>query len=190
MIQIKDSDEKKMIIAYQKSCSHKTQRNLLCNSSVYSEWLLRWRDDFVVGGRCLKMWHQKFVVSANKHKQGIEPPEFYKEYNEFMNAVTDWINCNREMKQGMKNNKRKFGEILMEHRKNCADTVMFKLRECKNLSSCELTYVLPNKTDKKFTELVKYSLIYEGKEIFKGSFDETVGYIENINGSTAASSNR
>lgn len=179
VIKIYDADEKKMIIAYQKLCSNRAVQNLLCNSSIYSAWFLRWRDDFVIDRKCLKMYHQKFVVSANKHRKGIEAPEYYKEYNMFINTVTDWMKRNYEAKQSRKNNRRKFAEMLMEYRKNCAETAMSKLKECLNLSGCELIYALPNVTDKKFMELVKYSLVYNKKEIFKGSFDEVIRYMEN-----------
>ena len=178
MIKINDAEEKKMIIAYQKLCSNKTVKNhLLCNSSVYSEWLVRWRDDFVVDGKCLKMWHQKFVVSANKHRQGIEPPYYYHEYNAFINDVTNWMNNNYETRQGRKNNKRRYAEMLISHRKSCADKVVAKLKECTNLSDCKLVYVLPSKTNKTFTELVSYSLMHNGKVIYKGSCDEMVEYM-------------
>lgn len=177
LIKINDADEKKMIIAYQKLCSNKTAKNLLCNSSVYSTWIMRWRNDFVVNGKCLKIWHQELAVSANKHRKGIEPPEYYKEYNKFINDITDWMNNNYEIKQGRRNNKRKYAEMLIEHRKICADKVVTTLKECTNLSDCKLVYILPNKTDKIFTELVNYSLIYNGVVIFKGSCDEIVEYM-------------
>lgn len=177
LIKINDTDEKKMIIAYQKLCSKKTAKNLLCNSSVYGEWIMRWRNDFIVDGKCLKMWHQKLVVSANKHKQGIEPPEYYKEYNKLINDVTDWMNSNYEINQGRRNNKRKYAEMLIEYRKICADKVKAKLKECANLSDCKLVYVLPSKIDKTFTELISYSLQYNGEVVYKGSCDEVIEYM-------------
>lgn len=182
MIKIDDAEEKKMIIAYQKLCSNKSTKNLLCNSSIYSAWLMRWRNDFVVNGKCLKMYQQSLVVSANKHRKGIEPPRYYHEYNAFINNMTTWMNDNYEIKQGRKNNKRKYADILIEHRKICADKVVKKLKECKNLSDCKLIYILPDKTDKRFTELVTYSLIHNEKEIFKGSYDEVIKYMNNIDG--------
>ena len=36
MINIKDADEKKMIVGYIKTCSNNAVRNLLCNSNVYT----------------------------------------------------------------------------------------------------------------------------------------------------------
>lgn len=181
MIKISDADEKKMIIAYKKLWSNKATRNLLCKSSIYSAWILRWRNDFVVNGKCLKMWRQQFVVSANKHRKGIEPPEYYKEYNEFINSVTGWMNDNYEIKQGRKNNKKKYAEMLIEHRKICADKVMAQLEKCTNLSDCKLSYHLPEKTDMTFTELVSYSLTHNGNVVFKGSCDEIIEYMVKTN---------
>lgn len=181
MINIKDSEEKKMIIAYHKACSNKAIRNLLCNSNVHAEWLMRWRDDFVVNGKCLKLWNQKFVESANKHRKGIEPPAYYNEYNEFINNVTGWMNDTYDKKNSRKCNKRKFAGILIEYRKNCAHELMQLLRCNENFSDCKVVYRIPYSNGKNFTELVKYSIIHDGTPIFKGSYDETAEYIVNTN---------
>lgn len=177
MVRIKDLEEKKRIIAFYKCLYNKHPENKFYNSKIYDVWLRMWRNDFVVDGKCLKMWHQKFVVSANKDRQGIAPPEYYKEYNKFINNVTDWMNSNYEIKQGRKNNKKKYAEMLIEHRKICADKVAAQLKECINLSDCKLVYTLPEKTDKTFTELVSYALIHNGESIFKGSCDEIIEYM-------------
>lgn len=181
MINIKDSEEKKMIVAYIKTCSNKAVRNLLCNSNVHETWRMRWRDDFVVNGKCLKLWQQKFVMSANKHRQGIEPPEYYNEYNEFINNVTNWMNDNYDKKIGRKGNRRKFGEILIDHRKTCAHKLVQLLSSNNHLSGCKLVYMLPARDGSGFTELVMYSIIHNGEPIFKGSYDETAEYIVSIN---------
>ena len=181
MINIKDAEEKKMIVGYIKTCSNKAVRNLLCNNNVHATWLMRWRDDFVVNGKCLKMWHQKFVVSASKHRQGIEPPDYYNEYNEFINNATNWMNITYDKNMGRKGNRRKFAEILMEHRKNCAYRLIQLLRSNDSFSDCKLVYRLPNSNGKGFMELMKYSIIHDGAPIFKGSYDETTEYIVNTN---------
>ena len=181
MINIKDADEKKMIVGYIKTCSNNAVRNPLCNSNVYTTWLMRWRDDFAVNGKCLKMWHQKFVESANKHRKGIEPPEYYNEYNEFINSVTGWMNDNYNKKISKKSNKRKFAGILIEYRKNCAHELVQLLSSHDNFTNCRLAYKLPVRDGKGFTELIKYSIIHDGTPIFSGSYDETAEYIVNTN---------
>jgi len=177
MLSIKDAEEKKMVIAYHRLCSKKEVINLLCNSQVYADWLLRWKADFVVNGKCLKLWHQKFVESVLKYKKGIDIPEYYKEYNIFINGITNWINDNYNTKLGRKKNKRRFVDILIEHRKDCLIKLTQQLSNCTHLSDCELVYILPDKTDKMFTELVIYSLLHNGNIIFKGSYDEMMEYI-------------
>lgn len=179
MVKIKDADEKKMIIAYYKMCSNKAARNLLCNNSIHATWIMRWRDDFVVNGKCLKMWHQKFVVSANKSRQGIEPPEYYNEYNEFINDVASWINENFDLNAGRKNNRRKFAEFLVVHREKCANELIEILNRSGSLSDCRLIYKLPDRNSKGFTELMKYSIAHNGTNVFTGSCDETRAFIAN-----------
>ena len=125
------------------------------------------------------MWHQKFVVSANKHRQGIELPLYHHEYNAFINQATSWINDNYETKQGRKNNKRKYADMLIEHQKICAEKIVARLEECKSSSHYKLIYSLRDKTDKRFTELMRYTLVHNGKEIFKGSYDDVMEYMEN-----------
>ena len=180
MLNIKDADEKKLIINYYKLGTIKDNQNILHNSSVYAAWLKKWRDDFAVDGKCLKMYKQKFVVSVAKHKKGIEAPEYYQEYNKFICSVTDWMNANYDKKIGRKNNKKKISDILVEHRKDCANKLLNILNDSKNLSDCELVYTLPDKTDKVFLLLVKYSIMRNGLTIFSGSCDEVKEYISKI----------
>ncbi|MFW5651084.1 MAG: hypothetical protein ACOCNC_06780 [Acetivibrio ethanolgignens] len=92
MKQINDIEEKKRIIAFYKCIYNKHPQNILCNSRIYDVWLRLWRKDFEVDGKCLKMWHQKFVESVAKHRYKEEPPAYYVEYNELINSVTDWVN--------------------------------------------------------------------------------------------------
>lgn len=127
------------------------------------------------------MWHQKFVESANKHRKGIEPPEYYNEYNEFINSVTGWMNDNYNKKISKKSNKRKFAGILIEYRKNCAHELVQLLSSHDNFTNCRLAYKLPVRDGKGFTELIKYSIIHDGTPIFSGSYDETAEYIVNTN---------
>lgn len=180
MLNIKDADEKKLIINYYKLGSNKNTQNILCNSSIYTTWLQRWRDDFVVDGKCLKMFRQKFVVSATKDKRGIEAPEYYQEYNKFIRSVSNWMNANYDKKIGRKNNRKKIGDILVEHRKDCAEKLLNTLNDSKNLSDCELVYMLPDKADKLFMSLVKYSIVHNGLAIFSGSYDEVKEYISKM----------
>ena len=61
LINIKNLEEKKRIIVFYKCLYNKYPENMLCNSRIYDVWLRMWKNDFVVDGKCLKMWHQKFV---------------------------------------------------------------------------------------------------------------------------------
>lgn len=185
MLSIKDVDEKKLIINYYKlgTKRNRTKKNtqkIICNSNVYAEWIQRWRDDFAIDGKCLKMFGQKFVVSAAKYKKGIKAPEYYKEYNNFICSITNFMIANYDKNIGIKRNRKKIGDILVEYRKDCADRLLNILNDSKNLSNCELVYTLPDKADKLFMSLVKYSIVHNGLVIFSGSYDEVKEYISKI----------
>lgn len=183
MIKIKDIDEKKMIIDYYKLGSNRNTKNILNNSSVYSTWLERWRDDFTVNGKCLQMFRQRFVVSANKDRKKIEPPEYYNDYNSFINSVTHWMNANYDKKIGRKNNRKKIGDILMGYREECALNLIELIKNSKHFSDCELKYHLYDKSrDKVFMQLVKYTIIHNDSVIYKGTYDEVKEFINNMDG--------
>ncbi len=79
MIDIRNLEEKKRIIVLYKCLFNRYPESMLCNSRIYDVWIRKWKDDFVVDGKCLKMWHQKFVESVAKHKHHVEPPAYYAE---------------------------------------------------------------------------------------------------------------
>lgn len=125
-----------------------------------------WKDDFVVDGKCLKMWHQKFVESVAKHKHHAEPPAYYAEYNDLINSVTDLANANYNIKASQKENQQHCREILKEYRINCE-------KELNSLIDLSLIHSNPND----FMKLAKYVLNQNDTVLFKGNFDEMKEFI-------------
>ena len=76
MINIKNLEEKKRIIVLYKCLHNKYPQDILYNSRIYEVWLRMWKRDFIVNGKRLKMWHQKFVetvgnINVMKNRQPI-----------------------------------------------------------------------------------------------------------------------
>lgn len=116
MIPINDSDEKKMILACYFLKTNKGIKNLFTNGHIYAYWTKFWHQDFRIDGKKLRIFRNKFVVSANKDRAGVEPPAYYYEYNAFINSISQWMYENYEKKLGRTNNRKKYEKILTDYR--------------------------------------------------------------------------
>lgn len=172
MIDIKNLEEKKRIIVFYKCLFNQYPENMLCNSRIYDVWLRMWKDDFVVDGKCLKMWHQKFVESVAKHKHHAEPPAYYAEYNDLINSVTDFANANYNIKESQKENQQHCKEILKEYRINCEKELNSLIEK---INREDLSLIHSNQND--FMKLAKYILKQNDTVLFKGNFDKMKEFI-------------
>lgn len=79
-VNIKDAEEKKFVIGYIKNI-HRKKRCPFTNKDIYATWLNLWANDFRIGeqGRCPIMFCEQLVLSKNKHRKGINPPEYYNQ---------------------------------------------------------------------------------------------------------------
>lgn len=172
LINIKNLEEKKRIIVFYKCLYNKYPENMLCNSRIYDVWLRMWKNDFVVDGKCLKMWHQKFVESVAKHRHHEEPPAYYAEYNELINSVTDFANENYNIKARQEENHQHCKEMLKEYRANCEN-------ELKSLveKSNQKELSVMRSDSKNFMELAKYVLKQNDAALFNGNFEEMKEFI-------------
>lgn len=174
MINIKNLEEKKRIIAFNKASFNRHPQNMLCNSRIYDVWLRTWRDDFVVDGKCLKMWHQKFVESVGKHRRKEAILDCYAEYNDLINSVTAWVNEHYNIKLSQAENKKHCMEILRKYRQECEKELKELLKD-KNL---EYELVHTNVND--MLKLAKYKLTATDKVIHIAYFDEMKDFINNL----------
>lgn len=173
MIKIRNLEEKKRIIVYKKCLYNRHPENMLCNSRIYDVWLRMWRDDFVVNGKCLKMWHQKFVESVAKHRHKQQAPDYYAEYNDLINSVTDWVNEHYNIKWSMSRNKEHCLKILNQYRQECEIGLKELLLE-KNLD-----YKVVNNNPNSMLRLAKYKLL-NGEELMHiADFEEMKEFIIN-----------
>ena len=111
-VDIKDANEKKIIIAYLK-CIGKNKGKYygFCNNIIYHKWVSIWPEDWKkdVNGRVFKIYDNKFILSKDKYKKGINPPDYYDEYTEYLSEITKWINENYDAKiLRMKRNSKRY----------------------------------------------------------------------------------
>lgn len=175
MINIKDLEEKKRIITLYKCRFNSHPQNHICNSHVYDIWLRRWRDDFVVNGKCLKLWHQKFVVSAKQHRKRIPAPDYYAEYNMLINSVTAFVNEIYNLKKLKSKNVAYSQKILEEYRKKCKAILQEELKHSSK-TECKLIHTNP----RKLMTLAEYEIRDESGVLFSGSFDEATEFIKDL----------
>lgn len=169
---ITNIEEKKRIIAFYKCLYNQYPENMLCNSRIYDVWLRKWKNDFVIEGKCLKMWHQKFVESVGKHRKHIEAPAYYAEYNKMINDVTDFVNEHYNPKRSRADNHLHCKELLRDYRISCLDELNKML---SNNVQNEMSISIKNPND--FMGLSKYVLEQNGEIIYSAFYDEMKKYI-------------
>lgn len=170
MIDIRNLEEKKRIIVLHKCLFNRYPESMLCNSRIYDVWIRKWKDDFVVDGKCLKMWHQKFIESVAKHKHHVEPPAYYAEYNALINSVTDFANSNYNIKASKNENYQHCKEILNEYRINYEKELNSLIGKI-NRENLSVAHTNPN------DKLATYVLKQNDTALFKDNFDEMKEFI-------------
>lgn len=170
MLEIKDFDEKKHIIAYYKCFGNKSCVNTFTNSQIYSSWIDWWKDDFILNGKCIQMYKQKLVLSGAKWRAGIRPKE-YEERTALLTSIVDWINENYSKRISKKMNRNNFHGMLMKLRERHIEDLISKLSN---------QYHIEEITNKNELELKHYKLFYNGELIGTGSYDEVKDFIVNM----------
>lgn len=114
-VNIKDAEEKKLVIGYIKNI-HRKKKNPFTNKEIYNTWLNFWSVDFRIGdhGRCPIMYSEQLVLSKNKHRNGINPPEHYKEYTAIIDTVRELFNTYYNPKKSTRFNAKPYIKLLIE----------------------------------------------------------------------------
>lgn len=181
-VNIKDAEEKKLVIGYIKNI-HRKKRCPFTNKDIYATWLNLWTDDFRIGenGRCPIMFCEQLVLSKNKHRKGINPPEYFNQYTEFMDTVREWLNTCYDPKKSTRLNAKPYSQLLAEYR-NIRSEGMEQL-----LCDTELNtkgYRIRVKGKAIYTELAKVHLYkFENnkvKSIIMDSFDTVEDYVNKM----------
>lgn len=183
-VNIKDAEEKKLVIGYIKNI-HRKRKNPFSNKEIYNTWLNFWSIDFRIGeqGRCPIMYAEQFVLSKNKHRKGINPPEHYKEYTAFMDTVRDWVNTYYDPKKSTRFNAKQYSQLLTDYRNKRSESMDQLLRDTgfdKN------GYRIKVKGKAVYTELAKVHLYKiekdKVKSIMLDTFDAVEDYIKEMLG--------
>lgn len=180
MAKIKDFEEKKYIIAYYKCHSGKNCKNIFTNNSIYNEWWRWWGQDFPKkkNGKPMQIYKNQLVVSAAKHRKGITT-DMHKEYTAILTSVTDWINQNYNKQITRKENKKMFGEMLIQLRKDNYNNLISILNENGLVSE---GFSIQDTSSTNIYELRNYCLIHAGDTITvkNGSYETILEHLQKI----------
>ena len=182
IVNIKDAEEKKLVIGYIKNI-HRKKRCPFTNKDIYATWLNLWTDDFRIGeqGRCPIMFCEQLVLSKNKHRNGINPPEHYKEYTAIIDTVRELFNTYYNPKKSTRFNAKPYIKLLIEYRNKRTEGIEQLLRDTGLYKN---GYRIKVKGKAVYTELVKIHLYRSKnnkvKSIIMGSFDTVEDYVNKM----------
>ena len=180
MIKIKDFDEKKHIIAYYKCSGNKNCKNIFNNNSIYNDWWRWWGMDFPKkkNGKPIQIYKNQFVISAAKQRKGITT-DMHKECTAILTSVTNWVNRKYNKQITRKENKKKFGEMLIQLRENNYNNLISILNNSKLINE---GYSIQDTSSQNIYELRSYCLIHNGEtvSIINGSYETILEHIKNI----------
>lgn len=178
MINIKDIEEKKLIIAYL-ICKQKSGIGL---EHIFRLWTQQWGNDFVTeNGAKLRMHNHKIIVSKRKLNQGIPLPKCCEEYNLFLDEIYKWMNEKYDDKVGRKKNADMFKEMLFAHREQCRKNFYRTFNNSK--LKAKGYKVLTQISMKQPLILSKYSIFHTDKYgikecVFSGNYEDAMCYLE------------
>lgn len=186
MVKIKDVEEKKLIVACY-IAKNKKDNNYFSDIKVWHHWTALWSEDFRTDeGKVLKLYghNHQFVLSKTKakeqKKEGILTQEF-KEYDDFLAEICQWINENYKRTKGRIRNANIIKEKLLAYRRECAGIIQEYLN---NSGMTEKGYKIQNLTSKKEPLLLgKYCILAENlegryKSICCGSYETMMEFLK------------
>lgn len=182
---IKDLEEKKKII--------ETLTVSMCSAPktpsekfIILQWHKRW-NDFNNGKTILRCYKGHLVKSKTQAK--LEGDNFVWEYPELDAILQDTIteyksryvikNCR---KTTFRKNISVFVKNLEAYRKSCVDNLNAILEECGSKyvavnTSSYLKHYKSGKLTKGLFDLAKYSLIYNNKKLYSGTYDDVLWFL-------------
>lgn len=182
IVNIKDAEEKKLVIGYIKNI-HRKKRCPFTNKDIYATWLNLWANDFRISeqGKCPIMFCEQLVLSKNKHRKGINPPEYYNQYTEFMNTVRDFLNQYYNAKKSTRSNAKPYFQLLIQYRNKRIESMEQLLRDTGLYKN---GYRIKVKGKAVYTELAKVHLYRiennKKKLIMIDTFDTVEDYINKV----------
>lgn len=182
---IKDVEEKRLILAYYLS-KNKKDNHCFSDVKVWHQWTGLWNEDFrTESGKFLKRYGNQFVLSKTKakkqKKEGTLIQEF-KEYDDFLNEICQWVNENYKRNKGRMKNANIMKERLLAYKRECALSL---LKYFDNNGFAEKGFRFQNLTSRKESiSMGKYCIlapIEEGryKGICCGSYETVMKFLKN-----------
>lgn len=128
MQHIKDLEEKKMIIAYYLA---KNKKNVGLET-VWRIWSNWWDKDFCDKGRTLTMYDHTLVLSKTKARAKVKAGESfndYKEYDDFLADICQWIKDSYDNTVDGKTNTNLLTEKLFKYKEQCNNLIRRKFNK-------------------------------------------------------------
>lgn len=180
MLNIRNAEEKKMIVAYY--MVGVLNKNLGIEN-VWRIWCKFWKTDFVVDGKLLRMYNHYLVSSKTKARAKLrlgENIQEFKEYDDFLIEVYEWIKKNYDETKDRNANAHFYKKKLLAYRAECNRNI----REIFNKSGLkEKGYKIKNHPSKKISFLAKYIILANEdgvtRHVKQGNYEEVIDYILN-----------
>lgn len=182
MLNISDSEEKKLIVAY----SMARNKKHVGLENVWRQWCIWWKEDFSVNGGTLRMYDHRFIKSKKKVRERMQSGETdihdFKEYDDFLVDLCKWIEANYDETISRKDNITILKNRLLKYKAECGRniSILFKKSGLK-----EKGYRLQNQTSVKHPLLLgKYVIFYKDRYgirefVTQGSYEQITKWINN-----------
>ena len=177
MINIKDIEEKKRIIAYF-LCR---QKNGIGLEHIFRLWTQQWSNDFVdENGENLRMYDHKIIVSKRKLHKGVPLPECCEEYNTLLNEIYDWMCEKYDNNVGRRANADMFKDMIFTYREQCRQNFY---KTFNNSKLKENGYSVIKQFSKRHPLILSNYCIFhknrngQKKCVFSGSYENAMDFI-------------
>lgn len=184
MLNISDVEEKKMIVAYHMVRNKKG----VGSENVWRTWCIWWKKDFTINGTPLRMYNHTLVQSKTKARDKArrgENVQNYKEYDDFLVKLCEWIQENYDNKKGRGTNAENLKANLLKYKAKCDKNIRTFL---KKSGLKEKGYKLQNQTSEKHPIMLGKYLIFKRQEdgtsrcVKQGSYEQVMNYLIKENG--------
>lgn len=181
MTNVKDLEEKKLILACHKCSLGKSKEHLFSNNSIYNDWSRWWIYDCPRknNGKLAQIYKGNIVCSAAKYRKGQNKEE-YIEFTQLLNSVSQWLYENYNEKVNRKSNHKMFMERLIELQMQHHSII-------ENLVSNHLSdkYVFQDISSPNPCRLREYTLVDKDTyRVIKGSYEYILNHLKDTIGKT------
>lgn len=183
MLNIKDMEEKRLIIAYYIARNSKCQLN---DDIVWNQWNGRWPKDLrSKNNRPLKRYNHHCVESRTQAKKEAKSENLsydYTEYDNFIIETCEWVKSLYDKDKANWKNANIVLERLFIYRETCDKRIRELLFESGLAAE---GYKLQNQTSKKHPHLLGDYLILHNQNgvnkcVIRGSYEQVMNYLKGV----------